>query len=373
LKDVEMVVSYFLYHLFIFKHRFVILFHFLHFIINTYFQGLLHAQHHSVYIPNYLQAFDYPNADETPSPSQQQDQSDYRFNDGFEPFQFDFFHTTTEPLPPIEFLSETSTIPIDTTTTEILTTHLPSTITTTTMTTFADSTVTTEFYSTTENSTLLTTTEQTTAIQNSTESFISMNTTSSNNETSPTTEIISTSTFNNTLSSTSNYSTENEIILTHEQLNETTENFLKDNSTIGTFFRNNSEFLFNLLNRTQFHSKHLMDQKHFDIHNITPEEAARHLKDRRTMQSLIHLLPPNLWSQLQNNFSMFNFNQSQYVKQSLPDPVLLAEAAAQAGLPGPGPYPIPDHFWNQNSNYYRNPPQIINNNIPITTCKFIVN
>ena len=75
--------------------------------------------------------------------------------------------------------------------------------------------------------------------------------------------------------------------------------------------------------------------------NNRPSERAGH----QSMQSLIHLLPSNLWSQLQNNRSNAYANQTHLSKPALPDPVLLAEAAAQAGLPGPGPYPIPEHLW----------------------------
>lgn len=78
-------------------------------------------------------------------------------------------------------------------------------------------------------------------------------------------------------------------------------------------------------------------------------DTARHLSDRQSMQSLVHLIPTNLWNQLQNNNTINHQNQSYINRPSLPDPVLLAEAAAQAGLPGPGPYPIPDHLWPFNS------------------------
>lgn len=77
---------------------------------------------------------------------------------------------------------------------------------------------------------------------------------------------------------------------------------------------------------------------------------------QQTMQSLIHLLPSNLWSQLQNNRSNVDANQSHSMKPAFPDPVLLAEAAAQAGLPGPGPYPIPEHLWPYNPASLRTKP-----------------
>jgi hypothetical protein len=144
----------------------------------------------------------------------------------------------------------------------------------------------------------------------------------------------------------------------------TIEHIGKQNLTLGSFLRNNTDLIIRILNRTSFLRKNLVNNKPFDIHNATPEEAARHLADRKTMQSLIHLIPPNIWSQLQSNFSTITFNQSQYMQQSVPDSAILAEAAAHAGLTGPGPNSVPDHLWYQSPNYYRNPPQIINN-LPI--------
>ena len=101
-----------------------------------------------------------------------------------------------------------------------------------------------------------------------------------------------------------------------------------------------------------------------NLRNSDPrEQAARYLANQKFLQSLMHLIPPNLWAQINNNRSMMQKNQTQYSKPLLPNPVVLAEAAAQAGLPGPGPYPIPDHLW------HRNPPQMITR--PRTTSKFI--
>ncbi len=309
-----------------------------------FFKDLFNTQHHSVYIPNYLQAFDYPNADETPSPfQQQQDQFDDRYNEDFDPFQFDFFQTTSTPS--IQFLSDTFTSLMDIDN-GILITNSTST----------NSTITTESTSTTLNSTL-STTEQTTSTQNSTHLLPFINTTLSNNKTSSYNEIIISSTLNNTLSST----IENKSISSHEQINDITEHLAKQNLTLRSFLRNNTDLIFRLLNRTSFLRKNLAKNKPFDIYNATPEETARHLADRKTMQSLIHLIPPNLWSQLQNNFSTITFNQSQYTQQAVPDSAILAEAAAHAGLTVPGPNSIPDHLWHQNPNYYRNPPQIMNN------------
>ncbi|CAF4758071.1 unnamed protein product, partial [Rotaria socialis] len=178
---------------------------------------------------------------------------------------------------------------------------------------------------------------------NSTHSLLSFDTTSFNNETYTSNEQNSFSSDNNTLLSTLSYSTENESISMYEQMNETTKAIFNDTTTIENFVRNNSDLIVDLFNHTYLQGKNLIDDKQYEIYNTTAEEVAQHLADRRTMQSLIHLLPPNLWSQLQKNLSLFNFNQSQFIQPALPDPDILAEAAAQAGLPGPGPYPIPDH------------------------------
>jgi hypothetical protein len=277
----------------------------------------------------------------------------------------DFFQTTSTPS--IQFLSDTSTIHIDIDNTTSTTTS------TSTISTSPNSTITTQSISTTFNTTSLTT-EQTTSTQNSTHSFLSIDTTSLNNKTSLSNETITSSTMNNTLLSTSNDLTENGSTSTHAQISDTTENIFNKNLTLQSFLKNNSDLIIRLLNRSDFFRKNLAHNKQFDIYNTTAEEAARHLTDRKSMQSLIHLLPPNLWSQLQNNFSTITFNQSQYMQASVPDPAILAEAAAQAGLPGPGPQTVPDHLWYQSPNYYRNPSQIINNipmAKPASTCKLI--
>ncbi|CAF1239888.1 unnamed protein product [Adineta steineri] len=143
----------------------------------------------------------------------------------------------------------------------------------------------------------------------------------------------------------------------HEQINKTTDIFTINNSTSTTFLENHVQIDMNSSNLTHLFRKNFIKNKPYDTHNTTleeeEEEAARRVTDRKIMQSLIHLIPPNLWSQIQNNRSFFHQNHTQYPKPSLPNPVILAEAAAQAGLPGPGPYPIPEHLWP------RNPPQII--------------
>ncbi|CAF1507573.1 unnamed protein product [Adineta steineri] len=142
----------------------------------------------------------------------------------------------------------------------------------------------------------------------------------------------------------------------HEQINKTTDIVLMNNSTSTTLLENHVQFDMDSSNLTHSFRKNFIKNKPYDSHNTTldeEEEAARRVTDRKIMQSLIHLIPPNLWSQIQNNRSFFHQNHTQYPKPSLPNPVILAEAAAQAGLPGPGPYPIPEHLWP------RNPPQII--------------
>ncbi|CAF5144089.1 unnamed protein product, partial [Rotaria sp. Silwood1] len=138
-----------------------------------------------------------------------------------------------------------------------------------------------------------------------------------------------------------------------EQINQTIDMFLTNNSTKPTFVQNHTELIVDWLNQTHLVRKILPNNKQLNVHDTTLEEAARHLTDRKLMQSLIHLIPPNIWSQIQYNQTKIHQNQSHYIKPSLPNPVLLAEAAAQAGLPGPGPYSIPEHLWP------RNPPQIM--------------
>ncbi len=147
----------------------------------------------------------------------------------------------------------------------------------------------------------------------------------------------------------------------HEQINQITDVNSTQNSTKTTVPANGHKLIGDRSNQTHMLRKTLRRKQQFDIHNRTLVEAARRLKEQKIMQSLLHLIPPHLWAQIQNNRSMIYPNQTQRVKPLLPNPVLLAEAAAQAGLPGPGPYPIPDHLW------HRNPSQFITR--PSTTCK----
>lgn len=340
-------------------------------------EDLSNAQHQSVYIPNYLQAFDYPNADETPSPFQQNDPYDDRYNEDFDPFQLDFLQTTSTPS--IQFLLETSNSHID------VDSGIETTDPITTTISFSTETIrTTESTSTTFNSKLSTTgptTTTTTTVQTSTQTSLTSffnTTTESNQRTSSYDEITTSSILNSTFPSTLNSSMEKtESIPWLEHLNRTNETVISRNMTLGSFLRNNTDLIIRLLNRTDFLRKNLMNNNHnhTTIYNATPEETARHLADRKSMQSLIHLIPPSIWSQLQNNSSTITFNQSQYIQPAFPDPAILAEAAAQAGLINPGPYPPPNHHhWYQGPTYYRQPVQILNNyptTKPTTTCKLI--
>lgn len=137
----------------------------------------------------------------------------------------------------------------------------------------------------------------------------------------------------------------------HTQIYQTTNMLSVSNSTKPVLVKNQTRLIGDLLNQSNVVRKRLPNNKQLEFYNSTFEEVAHHLSDRKLMQSLIHLIPPYLWSQIQQNHSIFRQNETQYIKPSLPDPVLLAEAAAQAGLPGPGPYPVPEHLWP------RNPPQ----------------
>lgn len=339
------------------------------------FIDLLNAQHQSVYIPNYLQAFDYPNVDETPSPFQQHDPYDDRYNEDFDPFQGDFLQITSTPS--IQFLLETSPSHIDVDNGIALANSTTTTTTTTMISIPTEITLTTESFSTTLNTTLPTT-EPITTTQNSTQSstFFFDLTTESNERTSSFGETKTSMIFNNTSRSTSTDSIEHsEFISPPEHLNNTSETVISRNMTLGSFLRNNTDLIIRLLNRTDFLRRNLVNNTQTNTYNATPEETARYLADRKAMRSLIHLIPPNIWSQLQKNYSTITFNQSQYLQPALPDPAILAEAAAQAGLIGPGHNSIPHHLWYQSPNYYRQPVQIMNNyptTKPTTTRKLIV-
>jgi DNA primase len=206
---------------------------------------LLHAQHHSIYIPNYLQAFDYPNADETPSPSQQQqDQADYRSNEAFDPFQWDWSQTTS--VPPVQFLFETSVVNNETSTelSSTSTTAQPTSEATTTTTTVpttsttVDSTTTTEAESTVSNVTVPST-EQTTTQQNSTQAYTVPNTTVIQNETS-----------NETVTAFS-WTTESLSTQAQEEVNQTTETIFNITATMEMLSKNESDLIMNFLNQTR--------------------------------------------------------------------------------------------------------------------------
>ncbi len=141
-----------------------------------------------------------------------------------------------------------------------------------------------------------------------------------------------------------------------EKINQITDMNLRDNSTQRTILNNHTKLIVDWSNQTHVLRKNLRNYNQ-------REQAARYLANQKFLESLMHLIPPNLWAQIQNNRSMIHQNQTQYTKPLLPNPVVLAEAAAQAGLPGPGPYPIPEHLW------HRNPSQVITKSR--TTCKLI--
>lgn len=163
----------------------------------------------------------------------------------------------------------------------------------------------------------------------------------------------------NTISSTENDNNnklnDQESTSSNEQINKTTD----INSTKQSLSKNHTKLIVHWSNKTHIIRKPLRKNKQYNTYNRTLKEAAKYLSDGKFMQSLIHLIPPHLWPQIQQNQSKFHQNQT---KPLLPDPVLLAEAAAQAGLPPPGPHPIPEHLW------YRFPPEIVTQSS--TTCKF---
>ncbi|CAF2188762.1 unnamed protein product [Rotaria magnacalcarata] len=264
----------------------------------------LHAKQHSVYVQNYHQEFDYANADRIPSPSsssfQKEDDIRSTSNEDLENFQ-----STT--LPTAEFLSDISA-------NDALSTITP----------VHDSRIGTD---------LISTSEKTILPHKSTNSPHNMSLPSTKNE---------------------YYDFDyREPTPPHEHVNQTTDTFQINNSTNPTFVQNYTDLLVDWSNKTHIVRKIFPINKQYETNSTILEEPAKHLTDRKSMQSLIHLLPPNFWSQIQHNQSIVPQNQTNYIKPFLPNPVLLAEAAAQAGLPGPGPYPIPEHLWP------RNPPQTV--------------
>ena len=288
---------------------------------------------------------------------QHQDQLDDRYNEDFELFQSDLFQTTSTPS--IQFLLDTSTIHND------IDIGISITDSTSTKTTVTESTLT-------ALNTILSINEQTTSIQNSTQLI---DTTILDNITSPINEIVMSSTSDSTLLSNNTYLLENETVSTLEPINHTIENISNKSLLLGSFIKNNSDLILYLLNRTNFLRKKVMDNKPFDSYNITAEEKAHHLADKKTMQSLIHLLPPNVWSQIQKNFSTITFNHTEYMHPSISDAAILSEAAAQAGLHTPGTHKSPEHSWHQSPTFYRNPAQPVNyipTIKPTSTCKTIL-
>ena len=105
-------------------------------------------------------------------------------------------------------------------------------------------------------------------------------------------------------------------------------------------------------NKTQkFHRPSKHNYQH-GYSNRTLEQAAQFLANQKLVRSLMHLIPPSLWAQLQNNRSGMHHNQTQFFRPPLPNPVLFPDTVAQAGLPNSGAHSVPEHLW------YRYPPQI---------------
>ncbi len=242
-------------------------------------KDFLHAQHQSIYVPNYHRTFDYTNIDETPLSVEQDEDEEIQLNEAL-----DLFHPVTLSSNELPWQISTDVLPSEMST------------------------------------------GRRKLLQNNTYSFNTTTLSSTKNE--------------------DNHFDYREPTPPFEQINQTIDNNLRDKSTPTTFLHNHTKLIVDWSNETHILRKNLRT-------NNPREQAARYLANQKFLQSLMHLIPPNLWEQINNNRSMIYKNQTQYTKPLLPNPVLLAEAAAQAGLPGPGPYPIPEHLW------HRNPSQII--------------
>lgn len=296
-----------------------------------------------MYIPNYLQALDYLNGEETPASAsssqqhfQQSDFFDDRYNDEFDPFASELFQTTSTPS--IQFLFDTTAIPNDIDNIGISTT--------TTLTT-----------------TVLTTTDS----ESTTDAIVVMNMTSTEMEqTSPMTDMMTSANIDNIL-----YSSSSSIEIDSIEGQTSSTLFSNDNVTKMTIVSNQTseipavtktndrtDFILHLLNRTGLFRKNFIRSAQFNENNLTAEQKAQHLADKKMMQSLIHSLPSDIWSQLQRNLTTITFNQTEYMQPSAADSVILAEAAAQAGLHVPGQtYPMLNHRWQQSPSFYQNLPQ----------------
>ena len=255
-------------------------------------KGLLYAQHRSIYIPNYHQTFHYSNTDKIlPSLKEKNDFNSTPNNTS------DSYPSTT--MSPIEISSQ------------ILPSDFPSK-----MTTLNDPRMPIDF---------IPTSKETISSLHSTHTPNSMPLSSIDGK------------YNN-------YDYQ-ELTSLYEKMNKSGHIVAPKSTTKPAILRKSTKLITNWSNQTQLVRKSLEDNHRFDIYNTTSEETIQQLNNRKLMQSLIHLLPPSLWSQIQRNQTIMEQDQPHYEKPSLPDPVLLAEAAAQAGLPSPGPYPIPEHLW----------------------------
>lgn len=116
-------------------------------------------------------------------------------------------------------------------------------------------------------------------------------------------------------------------------------------------------------NQTQLFYRPSKSNSHYAYSNRTLEQAAQFLANQKLVRSLMHLIPPSLWAQLQNNRSGMQQNQTQFFRPPLPNPVVFSDTIAQAGLPNSGAHSVPEHLW------YRYPPQIMTR--PTTKCKCI--
>lgn len=272
----------------------------LNLVYNSYFLSVkdsLQARQQAIYVRNFHQGFDYSHTGRSSSPSfQKQDDSNSASNDDLEVDQ-----STT--LSSVLFSSETSM------------SNPPST-----METIKDTETAKEFIFTTDRST---------SFQNSTYSSKNIS-------------------FSSTKTENGDFDYR-EPTPSFEQINQTMNIFANNNSTKSTFIQNNTDLLVDWSNKTHIVRKILPINKQYDTNSTTLEEAAKQLADRKFMQSFVHLLPSNIWPAIQPNQSIVLPNRTNYIQSALPNPVLLAEAAAQAGLPGPGPYPIPEHLWPHNS------------------------
>ena len=260
-------------------------------------------------MPNYFQAQDESNGEEISSQEE--------FEDSFDR-SLDYVERTTGMPGRKEFISEASTI------------RLPTTAK--------------NFYDSTVMQKVIDNTVATVQLENNTHASDNMSMPWLRNETSSFNDLFVNETVLSTESEHHHFDYR-EPTPPHGQLNRTTDTSSMDNSTTSADRQNQSRSSHDLTNQTQWQGKNLIDQKSSAGDNRLTDDTARYLSDQKAMQSLVHLLPPNLWTQFQQNMSANSRNQTQFIKNGLPDPVLLAEAAAQAGLSSSGGYSFPQNLW----------------------------